>query len=154
MTSNIGAKKVSEFGGGIGFSDDSNNEKIKDSIIRKSLKNQFSPEFLNRIDDVIVFDKLDNKSLKKIVQIELNHLSERLLESNYEITFHKSVVDEIINRNSEEEYGARPIKRIIQNLCEDFISDKILTGDITKEMGIILKIKEGNLEILKNTPLI
>ena len=72
MTSNIGAKKVSEFGGGIGFSDDSNNEKIKDSIIRKSLKNQFSPEFLNRIDDVIVFDKLDNKSLKKIVQIELN----------------------------------------------------------------------------------
>ena len=90
----------------------------------------------------------------QIVQIELNHLSERLLESNYEITFHKSVVDEIINRNSEEDYGARPIKRIIQNLCEDFISDKILTGDITKEMGIILKIKEGNLEILKNTPLI
>ena len=166
MTSNIGAKKVSEFGGGIGFSDDSNNEKIKDSIIRKSLKNQFSPEFLNalkkafapeflnRIDDVIVFDKLDNKSLKKIVQIELDHLGKRLLESNYEITFHKSVVDEIINRNSEEEYGARPIKRIIQNLCEDFISDNILTGDITKEMGIILKIKEGNLEILKNTPLI
>ena len=76
------------------------------------------------------------------------------MESNYEITFHKSVVDEIINRNSEEDYGARPIKRIIQNLCEDFISDKILTGDITKEMGIILKIKEGNLEILKNTPLI
>jgi ATP-dependent Clp protease ATP-binding subunit ClpC len=154
MTSNIGAKKVSEFGGGIGFSDDSNNEKIKDSIIRKSLKNQFSPEFLNRIDDVIVFDKLDNKSLKKIVQIELDHLGKRLLESNYEITFHKSVVDEIINRNSEEDYGARPIKRIIQNLCEDFISDNILKGDITKEMGIILKIKEGNLEILKNTPLI
>lgn len=154
MTSNIGAKKVSEFGGGIGFSDDSNNEKIKDSIIRKSLKNQFTPEFLNRIDDVIVFDKLDNKSLKKIVQIELNILSERLTESNYEITFHKTVVDEIIKRNSEEEYGARPIKRIIQNLCEDFISDNILTGDITKEMGIILKIKEGNLEILKNTPLI
>ena len=76
------------------------------------------------------------------------------MESNYEITFHKSVVDEIINRNSEEDYGARPIKRIIQNLCEDFISDNILKGDITKEMGIILKIKEGNLEILKNTPLI
>ena len=113
-----------------------------------------APEFLNRIDDVIVFDKLDDKSLKKIVQIELNILSERLTESNYEITFHKTVVDEIIKRNSEEEYGARPIKRIIQNLCEDFISDNILTGDITKEMGIILKIKEGNLEILKNTPLI
>jgi len=154
MTSNIGAKKVSEFGGGIGFSDESNNEKIKDSIIRKSLKNQFTPEFLNRIDDVIVFDKLDNKSLKKIVQIELNGLSSRLLENDYQITFHKTVIDEVIKRNSEEEYGARPIKRIIQNLCEDFISDNILTGDIIKEMKIILKIKEENLEILKNTPLI
>ncbi len=154
MTSNIGAKKVSEFGGGIGFSDESNNEKIKDSIIRKSLKNQFTPEFLNRIDDVIVFDKLENKSLKKIVQIELNGLSSRLLENDYEITFHKTVIDEVIKRNSEEEYGARPIKRIIQNLCEDFISDNILTGDIIKETKIILKIKEENLEILKNTPLI
>jgi len=154
MTSNIGAKKVSEFGGGIGFSDESNNEKIKDSIIRKSLKNQFTPEFLNRIDDVIVFDKLDNKSLKKIVQIELNGLSSRLLENDYQITFHKTVIDEVIKRNSEEEYGARPIKRIIQNLCEDFISDNILTGDIIKETKIILKIKEENLEILKNTPLI
>lgn len=154
MTSNIGAKKVSEFGGGIGFSDGTDNEKVKDSIIRKSLKNQFSPEFLNRIDDVIVFNKLDDKSLKKIIQIELDILTRRLSESDYQITFHNTVVDEIINRNSEEEYGARPIKRIIQNLCEDFISDNILTGKITKEMGIVLKITEGNLEILKNTPLI
>jgi len=154
MTSNIGAKKVSEFGGGIGFSDGTNNDKIKDSIIRKSLKNQFSPEFLNRIDDIIVFNKLDDKSLKKIVQIELNNLNVRLSESDYGITFHKSVVDEIMKLNSEEEYGARPVKRIIQNLCEDFISDKVLMGDITKDVDIILKINEGNLEILKKTPLI
>jgi ATP-dependent Clp protease ATP-binding subunit ClpC len=154
MTSNIGAKKVSEFGGGIGFSDGTDNEKVKDSIIRKSLKNQFSPEFLNRIDDVIVFNKLDDKSLKKIIQIELDILTRRLSESDYQITFHKTVVDEIIKRNSDEEYGARPIKRIIQNLCEDFISDNILTGNITKEMGIVLKIKEENLEILKKTTLI
>jgi ATP-dependent Clp protease ATP-binding subunit ClpC len=154
MTSNIGAKKVSEFGGGIGFSDDSNNDKIKDSIIRKSLKSQFSPEFLNRVDDIIVFNKLDDKSLKKIVQIELDKLNVRLLESNYGIVFHKTVVDEVIKLNSEEEYGARPIKRIIQNLCEDFISDKILMGEIMKNTPIILKINEGNLEISKNTPLI
>ena len=154
MTSNIGAKKVSEFGSGIGFSDDNNNDKVKDSIIRKSLKNQFTPEFLNRIDDVIVFNKLDEKSLKKIVQIELKKLNVRLLESGYDITFHKSVIDEVLNLNSEEEYGARPIKRIIQNLCEDFISDNILMGEITKNDGIVLKIKESNLEISKNTPLI
>lgn len=154
MTSNIGAKKVSEFGSGIGFSDDNNNDKVKDSIIRKSLKNQFTPEFLNRIDDVIVFNKLDEKSLKKIVQIELKKLNVRLLENGYDITFHKSVIDEVLNLNSEEEYGARPIKRIIQNLCEDFISDNILMGEITKDDGIVLKIKESNLEISKNTPLI
>ena len=154
MTSNIGAKKVSEFGSGIGFSDDNNNDKVKDSIIRKSLKNQFTPEFLNRIDDVIVFNKLDEKSLKKIVQIELKKLNVRLLENGYDITFHKSVIDEVLNLNSEEEYGARPIKRIIQNLCEDFISDNILMGEITKNDGIVLKIKESNLEISKNTPLI
>ena len=78
----------------------------------------------------------------------------RLLESNYGIVFHKTVVDEVIKLNSEEEYGARPIKRIIQNLCEDFISDKILMGEIMKNTPIILKINEGNLEISKNTPLI
>ena len=74
MTSNIGAKKVSDFGGGVGFADESNREKVKDSIIRKSLKQQFYPEFLNRVDDIIVFNKLNDKSLKKIVTIEMNKL--------------------------------------------------------------------------------
>jgi len=154
MTSNIGAKKVSDFGGGVGFTNDNNQEKVRDSIIKKSLKQQFSPEFLNRVDDIIVFNKLDDKSLRKIVQIELQSLINRLNENSYKITFDKTVYDEILKLNSEEEYGARPIKRIIQNLCEDFISDEILMGNIVENVEILLKIKEGNLEISKNLPLI
>lgn len=154
MTSNIGAKKVSDFGGGVGFTDDSNQEKVKDTIIKKSLKQQFTPEFLNRIDDIVVFNKLDDKSLKKIVQLELNTLNQRLLENSYKISFDKTITDEVLKRNSEEGYGARPIKRIIQNLCEDFISDEILMGNIRENEGILLKIKEGSLEISKNLPLI
>ena len=154
MTSNVGAKKVSDFGGGVGFTSDEDRDKVKDSIIKKSLKQQFTPEFLNRIDDIIVFNKLDNRSLKKIITIELNKLSKRLVESNYKIKFDRSVSQEILNKNSEEEYGARPIKRIIQNLCEDFISDKILEGEISEFSDITLKINEGQLEITKNLPLI
>jgi len=154
MTSNIGAKKVSDFGGGVGFTDDSNQEKVKDTIIKKSLKQQFTPEFLNRIDDIVVFNKLDEKSLKKIVQLELNTLNQRLTENSYNISFDKTIVDEVLKRNSEEGYGARPIKRIIQNLCEDFISDEILMGNIRENEAILLKIKEGSLEISKNLPLI
>jgi ATP-dependent Clp protease ATP-binding subunit ClpC len=154
MTSNIGAKKVSDFGGGVGFTDSENQERVKDSIIRKSLKQQFTPEFLNRIDDIIVFNKLDDKSLRKIVQLEMSSLYSRLVDNSYKITFDKSVIDEIIKRNSEEEYGARPIKRIIQNLCEDFISDEILMGNIVQGKEVLLKINEGNMEISKNLPLI
>jgi ATP-dependent Clp protease ATP-binding subunit ClpC len=154
MTSNVGAKKVSDFGAGVGFTDGTNRDKVKDSIIQKALKQQFSPEFLNRIDDIIVFNKLDKKSLKKIVSIELSKLNDRLKDSGYKITFDNTIVNEILEKNSEEDYGARPIKRIIQNLCEDFISDSILTGDINEESDVILKINEGKMEISKNIPLI
>lgn len=154
MTSNVGAKKVSDFGAGMGFTSSEDREKVKDSIIKKSLKQQFSPEFLNRIDDIIVFNKLDDKSLRKIVNIELNTLYGRLVENGYKITFDKTVTNEILKRNSEEEYGARPIKRIIQNLCEDFISDNILMGEIDEENEYVLKINEGKMEISKNLSLI
>ena len=154
MTSNVGAKKVSDFGAGVGFTDGTNRDKVKDSIIQKALKQQFSPEFLNRIDDIIVFNKLDKKSLKKIVNIELSKLNDRLKDSGYKITFDNTIVNEILEKNSEEDYGARPIKRIIQNLCEDFISDNILTGDINEESDVVLKINEGKMEISKNIPLI
>jgi len=142
LTSNIGAKKVVEFGGGVGFnttSKESQSDQVKKTIIDKSLKQQFSPEFLNRIDDIIVFNPLTDDVLMKIINIELTKLVNRLAEKNYIISFDLNVNEKILSLNKNEGYGARPIKRIIQNLCEDFLSDEILRG----------KIKEGKLVNIK-----
>ena len=145
MTSNVGAKKVSEFGGGVGFSTSSSESQqyeVKKTMIQKSLKQQFNPEFLNRIDDIILFNPLGEEALKKIVKLEIDKLIIRLSEKNYKITFDLSVLTEIIKRNKEEQYGARPIKRIVQSLCEDFLSDQILSGNIIENTPVKIVFKE------------
>ena len=152
MTSNIGAKKVSDFGGGVGFttsSSETQKYEVKKSIIKKSLKQQFNPEFLNRIDDIILFNTLDEDAMNKIIKIELNKLVNRLKEKNYNVTFDETIVSKIAELNTQEDYGARPVKRIIQNLCEDFLSDEILKGTIKEKSKIILKIKDGEIKIFK-----
>jgi ATP-dependent Clp protease ATP-binding subunit ClpC len=152
MTSNVGAKKVSEFGGGVGFTTQSSKDQkyeIKKTMIQKSLKQQFNPEFLNRIDDIILFNSLDEESLRKIAEKEIHNLVNRLNEKNYKIIFDKSVINRIIELNKEEEFGARPIKRIIQNLCEDFISEEILKKNILENENYTLKYKDDGLRIYK-----
>lgn len=152
MTSNVGAKRVSDFGGGVGFTTGSSEQQksdVKRSIIQKALKQQFNPEFLNRIDDIILFNSLNEETLKKIIQIEVGKLNNRLTEKGYKITFDKSVVDRIYELNTQEEYGARPLKRIIQNLCEDFLSEEILRGNINENENITLKYKAEKLTIVK-----
>ena len=152
MTSNIGAKKVSDFGNGIGFTTSSSNQQkyeVRKSIIQKSLKQQFAPEFLNRIDDIILFNSLDKETLKKIIDIELGKLNNRLKEKNYKIVFDDSVTDKIFELNSQEEYGARPLKRIIQNLCEDFLSEEILKSNIKENKQVTIKYKDEKLKIFK-----
>jgi ATP-dependent Clp protease ATP-binding subunit ClpC len=145
MTSNVGAKKVSEFGGGVGFSTNSSNEQkefVKKTMIQKALKQQFNPEFLNRIDDIILFNPLNEESLKRIIKLELDKLVKRLKDKKYLISFDQSVTNEILSKNKEIEFGARPIKRIIQSLCEDFISDEILKGVIKENDPIKLVYKD------------
>lgn len=152
MTSNVGAKRVSEFGGGVGFNTQSSETQradVKKSIIQKSLKQQFNPEFLNRIDDIILFNSLDEETLKKIIVIEMGKLNKRLTDKGYNVTFDKSVIDRVFELNSQEEYGARPLKRIIQNLCEDFLSEEILKGNIKENESITIKFKDENLTIAK-----
>jgi ATP-dependent Clp protease ATP-binding subunit ClpC len=154
MTSNIGAKRVSEFGGGVGFSTSSSEDQkyeVKKTMIQKSLKQQFNPEFLNRIDDVILFNSLDSETLKKIITIEMDKLNSRLIDKNYKITFDKTVINKIFDLNNQEEYGARPLKRIIQNLCEDFLSEEILKGNILENQSYTIKYKNDELVIVKNT---
>lgn len=154
MTSNVGAKKVSEFGGGVGFttsSSETQKYEVKKSMIQKSLKQQFNPEFLNRIDDIILFNSLNEETLKRIVNVELGKLNSRLTEKGYKITFEQSVIEQIFNLNTQEEYGARPLKRIIQNLCEDFLSEQILMGNIVENEEISLVFEENELKISKNS---
>jgi ATP-dependent Clp protease ATP-binding subunit ClpC len=152
MTSNVGSRKVSDFGGGVGFSTTSSEEQkyeVKKIIIQKSLKQQFSPEFLNRIDDIILFNQLKEESLKKIISIEINKLIKRLCEKNFKIIFDKTVINRVFELNIQEEYGARPIKRIIQNLCEDFLSEEILKGNIIENQQTTIKYKDEILIINK-----
>jgi ATP-dependent Clp protease ATP-binding subunit ClpC len=152
MTSNVGAKKVSDFGNGVGFSTTSSQlqeYEVRKTMIQKSLKQQFNPEFLNRIDDIILFNSLNEETLKKIINIEVEKLNKRLVDKGYSIKFDKTVIDRIFQLNSQEEYGARPLKRIIQNLCEDFLSEEILKGNIVENQSITLKFKNEKLEILK-----
>jgi ATP-dependent Clp protease ATP-binding subunit ClpC len=152
MTSNIGAKKVSEYGNGLGFNTQSSEQQkgdVKKSIIQKSLKQQFNPEFLNRIDDIILFNSLNEETLKKIVTIEIEKLKKRLTNKGFEVDFDQSVIDKIFELNTQEEYGARPLKRIIQNLCEDFLSEEILKGEIKEHDPVILSYVDEKLLIGK-----
>jgi ATP-dependent Clp protease ATP-binding subunit ClpC len=152
MTSNVGAKKVSELGGGVGFKTSSSEEQqyeVRKTMIQKALKQQFNPEFLNRVDDVILFNSLNDETLKKIINIEVGRLNKRLTDKNYKINFDKTVTNRIYELNSQEEYGARPLKRIIQNLCEDFLSEEILKGNILENEQYILKYKDEKLLISK-----
>ena len=154
MTSNIGAKKVSEFGGGVGFNTSSSEQQkyeVRKTMIQKALKQQFNPEFLNRIDDIVLFNSLSEDVLKQIINIEISKLTSRLKDKNYKINFDKTVIARIFELNSQEEYGARPIKRIIQNLCEDFLSEEILRGTILENENITLKYKDEKLTITKKS---
>jgi ATP-dependent Clp protease ATP-binding subunit ClpC len=152
MTSNIGAKRVSEFGGGVGFSTSSSEVQkyeVRKTMIQKALKQQFNPEFLNRIDDVILFNALNEETLKTIIDIEIGRLSNRLKDKGYKVNFDKTVINRVFELNSQEEYGARPVKRIIQNLCEDFLSEEILKGNIVDGKLVVLKYKDEKLLISK-----
>jgi ATP-dependent Clp protease ATP-binding subunit ClpC len=124
------------------------NEK-KSSIIMKELKKHFNPEFLNRIDGAIMFNPLGKDQLKQIISIEINNLINRLKEKEYFIKFNESVENKILELNSEEDYGARPIKRIIQTLCEDFLSDEILKGNIKRNEHLTIDCNENGELIIK-----
>jgi ATP-dependent Clp protease ATP-binding subunit ClpC len=154
MTSNVGAKRVSDLGAGVGFKTSSSEEQqyeVRKTMIQKALKQQFNPEFLNRIDDIILFNSLNDDTLKKIINIEVSRLNKRLVDKNYKINFDKTIINRIYELNSQEEYGARPLKRIIQNLCEDFLSEEILKGTILENVQYTLKYKDENLTITKKT---
>lgn len=137
FTSNIGAKAASDFGRGIGFNE--NEDVNKKRILLKQLKNKFPPEFLNRLDDVIYFNSLNNDNLKEIIKIEINKLSKRINNIGYNFEYDENVLDFILEKiKDDSEFGARPIMRAIQDNIEDKITDALLERDY--EQGYIFKI--------------
>jgi ATP-dependent Clp protease ATP-binding subunit ClpC len=135
MTSNLGVKKMQDFGGGIGFGTSKNvytNQELKKTMLNKELKNYFAPEFINRLDEMIVFNSLKTEDVERIVSIELMKLQNRLNDLKYNINFDKSCIDYITKIGFDDVYGARPLKRAIQDKFEDFISDEVLKGSINE----------------------
>jgi len=147
MTSNIGVKKMQDFGAGIGFGKSNNvyaDQELKKQLLNKELKNYFAPEFINRLDEIIVFNTLNDEDVKKIVMVEISKLSKRLAGLKLNITFDQSVIDFVSKVGFDEVYGARPLKRAIQEKLEDYISDEVLKGNIKEEKPYTIKMEEEN----------
>jgi len=146
MTSNLGVKKMQDFGSGVGFGNTNNvyaNEELKKSMLTKELKNYFAPEFLNRLDEVVIFNTLQNEDVEKIVSVEINKLKNRLIELGYDIEFDESAIKYISKIGFDDVYGARPLKRAIQEKFEDFISDEVLKETIVVGKQYKLSIDES-----------
>jgi len=151
LTTNLGVKKLQDFGSGIGFNNSYSNEEAKKQTLLKEMKNFFSPEFLNRIDDTIVFNSLSQENIKKITSIELNKLMSRLQEMKYKISYDDAVVEYLSKVGFDEIYGARPLKRAIQDKIEDLISEEVLTGKMLENKQYELKVDGEEIKLQKKT---
>jgi ATP-dependent Clp protease ATP-binding subunit ClpC len=150
LTSNLGVKKLQDFGTGIGFSNNSySNEEAKKEILMKEMKNFFSPEFINRIDDTIVFNSLSQDDIKKITDIELKKLMKRLEEMKYKISYDESLVEYLSKIGYDEVYGARPLKRAIQDKVEDLLSEEVLTDKIVEGKTYVIKVENEEVKVIK-----
>jgi ATP-dependent Clp protease ATP-binding subunit ClpC len=152
MTSNLGVKKFQDFGTGVGFKTSSNSyieEEQKRDMLKKELQKFFAPEFLNRIDEIIVFNTLKEDEVKQIVKLEIDKLTTRLKGLNYNVSCDEKVLELISKVGFDETYGARPIKRAIQDKIEDFVSEEVLNGVIVENEEYVLTVEEEKI-IFKN----
>ena len=150
MTSNIGVRDLKDFGAGIGFSSRSKSENPDDlmkSTIQNALRKAFSPEFLNRLDDVIVFNSLQREDLHRIIDLMLNKLLGRVINLGYKVELTEKAKDFLSEKGYDPQYGARPLNRAIQKYLEDPVAEEILKGDL-KEGDVILADYDGNGETL------
>ncbi|MFA7081368.1 MAG: ATP-dependent Clp protease ATP-binding subunit [Bacteroidales bacterium] len=139
MTSNVGSRKLRDFGIGVGFSTTaitSKIEEIEKSIIDNDINKTFSPEFLNRVDDIVFFRSLEKEDIIEIIDIELNKLTKRLKNLEYTIEFTSELKDLLIEKGIDKQFGARPLKRAIQKYVEDVVSEAILENKYKKKKNI------------------
>jgi ATP-dependent Clp protease ATP-binding subunit ClpC len=150
MTSNIGVRDLKDFGSGIGFTTKANREneeEVMKSTIQNALKRAFSPEFLNRLDDVIVFNSLQREHIHKIIDITLGKLFARILTLGYTVELTEKAKDFLAEKGYDQQFGARPLNRAIQKYLEDPVAEEILKGEVT-EGAIIMADYEGTGDVL------
>ncbi len=141
MTSNIGARQLKDFGQGVGFTTSAKTNQAdahSRGVIENALKRAFAPEFLNRVDDVVVFNTLGKDEIFKIIDIELKSLFDRVITLGYEVKLTENAKDFIADKGFDINFGARPLKRAIQKYLEDPIAEEILKGEIQE--GSVLEI--------------
>ena len=155
MTSNAGTRQLKDFGRGVGFTSGGSgslmlNEQDKEharSIVQKALSKQFSPEFLNRLDEIITFDQLDLNAIKQIIDVELKGLYKRIEELGYTINLSDDAKQFVAEKGYDVQFGARPLKRAIQTYIEDGISELIVNGDLQNGDTIYINKVEGKDEL-------
>ena len=158
MTSNAGTRQLKDFGRGVGFSASGStglalNEQDKQharDIVQKALSKQFSPEFLNRLDEIITFDQLDLEAIKKIIDIELKGLYQRMEQIGYHIALSEEAKEFVATKGYDVQFGARPLKRAIQNYIEDGISDMIVNSSLPLGSTIHINLHENKNELVFN----
>ncbi len=163
MTSNIGARDLSDFGKGVGFGTSAKSEGQEDSnrgVIEKALKKAFAPEFLNRIDDIIIFNSLKREDIHKIIDIELGHLYKRVEELGYDLKLNDEAKDFLSEKGYDEKFGARPLKRAIQKFIEDPMAEEIINQGIEEgdkitvslnkdKSDLVIKVTKGKKKVSK-----
>ena len=153
MTSNIGSRQLKDFGQGVGFGTQAKKD-AKDeysrSVIENALKRSFAPEFLNRIDDVIVFNSLERNDIHKIIDIELKRLFSRINEMGYQIEVTEKAHDFIAEKGWDDQYGARPLKRAIQKYVEDVLAEEIIRTKINIGEKIIIDYDDEKQDVVVN----
>ena len=150
MTSNIGVRDLKDFGSGIGFASKAKQESAEEamkSTIQNALKRAFSPEFLNRLDDVIVFNSLQREHIHKIIDITLGKLFSRITALGYNIELTEKAKDFLAEKGYDQQFGARPLNRAIQKYLEDPIAEEILKGEV-EEGGTLVADYSGEGDVL------
>ncbi len=150
MTSNIGARQLKDFGQGVGFGTAAKKAQAdshQKSVIENALKKAFAPEFLNRIDDVIVFNALEREDIHKIIDIELDKLFKRIKDIGYDLNLSDKAKDYIAEKGFDKQYGARPLKRAIQKYIEDALAEEIVNSNLNEGDAIFMDLNEKKEEL-------
>ena len=146
MTSNIGTRELKDFGAGVGFNTSELTKERSDSVIRKALNRKFSPEFLNRVDDIVTFGSLNHDCILKIVDIELASFYKRVEENGLKLEITEAAKNLVADRGFDIQYGARPLKRAIQSEIEDPLSEMLLREEAMAGDTIVIDARDGKIE--------